>query len=170
MSPPAGSTHTGAHAPGLGRRLACLCYEGVLLFGVVMAAGLLYAGITDQRHALEGKLGLRLWLLIILGVYFVWLWSHGGQTLAMKTWRLRVVGSLGVPPSAGRACARYLFSWLWFLPALAVVDLAGLRGAWPTAAALAAGALAYALTSYAHPSRRLPHEWLSGTRLVAALA
>jgi len=157
-------------APGLVRRLACLVYEGLLLAGVVMAAGLAYAGMTDQRHALQGTPGLRLWIFVVCGAYFVWLWSHGGQTLAMKTWRLRVVTAAGHAPSAARAFTRYLFGWLWFLPALAFVDLSGLRGGWPTAAALAAGMLGYAMLAWLHPSRRLPHEWISGTRLVGAPA
>lgn len=153
--------------PSLARRLACLVYEGVLLTGIVMIAGLVYAGVTDQRHALQGTPGLRLWIFVVCAAYFVWLWSHGGQTLAMKTWRLRVVTAQGVAPGVARAFTRYLFGWLWFLPALAFVDFTGLRGGWPTVAAVATGMLGYAMLAWLHPSRRLPHEWISGTRLVS---
>lgn len=71
-------------APGLWRRMACFIYEGVLLFGVVMIAGYLYSTLTQQRHALQGQVGLRSFLFLVLGIYFVWFWSHGGQTVAMK--------------------------------------------------------------------------------------
>ncbi|MBC7939239.1 MAG: RDD family protein, partial [Chitinophagaceae bacterium] len=77
-------------APGLMRRLACFVYEGVLLFGVVMLAGLLYGVLTDQRHALVGSTGLQVFVFLVLGLYFVWFWSRHGQTLAMRTWHLRV--------------------------------------------------------------------------------
>ena len=84
-------------APGLGRRLAALIYEGLLLFGVLMVAGWLYGGLTQQRHALVGRFGLQVFLFLVLAVYFVWFWTHGGQTVALKAWRLRVVAAMPTP-------------------------------------------------------------------------
>jgi uncharacterized RDD family membrane protein YckC len=104
--------------PSLKRRLACFIYEGVLLFGVVMAAGFVYSTITQQRHALVGTTGLQVVIFLVLGLYFVRAWSRGGQTLAMQTWQIRLVLQDGSPVPRGRAIARYLLSWLWFLPAL----------------------------------------------------
>ena len=60
-----------APTPGVARRLACFLYEGVLLFGVVMIAGLAYGVITQQRHALAGSTGLQIVLVLVLGAYFV---------------------------------------------------------------------------------------------------
>jgi uncharacterized RDD family membrane protein YckC len=82
-APPA----AGLAAPGLRRRLACFVYEGVLLFGVVMVAGLVYGIATGQRHALVGTTGLQVFTFVVLGCYFVFLWSRSGQTLAMQTWQ-----------------------------------------------------------------------------------
>ena len=115
-------------APGLARRLAAFVYEGVLLFGVVMIAGLVYSGLTQQRHALQGRIGLMLFLFVVLGVYFSWFWSRGGQTVAMKAWHIRLLSANGSPVSRARAAARYVLSWLWFLPATAAVYSAGLHG------------------------------------------
>jgi hypothetical protein len=90
--------------PGLRRRLACFLYEGVLLFGVVMIAGLLYGLVTRQQHALVGLHGLQAFLSLVLGVYFVVFWSRSGQTLAMQTWHIRLVSSAcRVPLPAGLA-------------------------------------------------------------------
>ena len=72
-----------AAPPSLRRRLAAFIYEGVLLFGVLMLAGLAYGVVTQQRHALVGLHGLQVFVFIVLGVYFGWFWSHGGQTLAL---------------------------------------------------------------------------------------
>lgn len=152
--------------PGIGRRLASLLYEGVLLFGVLMAAGLIYSLTTQQRHALHGTLGLQFFLFLVLGVYFVSCWSLGGQTLAMKTWRIRVVGSDGTPVSPGRAVARYVASWLWFLPALATVRLAGLGSGWMLTLSLLVGIVTYAALARFHPERQFPHDALCGTRLI----
>jgi uncharacterized RDD family membrane protein YckC len=63
------------------------------------------------------------WLNVIaaLGLYFVWLWHRNGQTLAMQTWRIRVVTVTdGQPPSVQRALVRYLLAWP------SVVSIAGL--------------------------------------------
>ncbi len=157
---------TARPAPPLVRRLLCLLYEGVLLFGVVMLAGLFYAGVTQQRHALQGQWGLRFFLVIVLGVYFIGFWTRGGQTLAMKTWHIRLVGGDGQALAPAQAGLRYLLSWLWFMPALAVVYFSGLTGTATIAVSVFAGVLAYAALAWLHPSRQFWHDIVSGTRLV----
>jgi uncharacterized RDD family membrane protein YckC len=46
-----------------------------------------------------------------MGIYFIWYWRHGGQTLAMQTWKLKLVGADGNPASLGQLCLRYFLSW-----------------------------------------------------------
>ncbi|WP_284616960.1 RDD family protein [Aquabacterium humicola] len=151
--------------PGLARRLACFVYEGVLLFGVVMIAGYLYSSLTQQRHALEGKAGLQAFLFVILAIYFTWFWSHGGQTVAMKAWHIRLVDAAGRPVGQLRAFARYVASWLWFLPSLALVYQAGLKGS-AVFGVMAFGVLAYAALAWLRPDRQFWHDALCGTRLI----
>lgn len=153
-------------APSLKRRLACFLYEGVLLFGVVMAAGFVYGTLTNQRHALQGTHGLQFVLFLILGLYFVGFWSRTGQTLAMQTWQIRLVGPDGQRVSRGRATLRYLLSWLWFLPALALVALSGLKGSGPVFITMTAGVLAYAGLTWLRRDRQYWHDAICGTRLV----
>lgn len=153
-------------APGLRRRLACFLYEGVLLFGVVMIAGLLYGVITQQRHALQGSTGLQAFLLLVLGGYFVLFWSLSGQTLAMVTWHIRLVMADGQRVRWHRAVLRYVLAWVWFLPALAVVHLSGLQGGWATFGVVLVGVLAYAVLTRLRPDRQYWHDVVCGTRLV----
>lgn len=168
--PPATSGGADLSAPlpraGLGRRMACFVYEGVLLFGVLMTAGFLYAGVTDQRNAMLGRHGLQAFLFVVLGLYFTWFWSHGGQTVAMKAWRIRLVGADGEPVSPARAASRYVSSWLWFAPALASLWLGGLAGGGPIFGALACGVVAYAALTWLQPDRQFWHDALCRTRLV----
>lgn len=156
-----------APPPGAAQRLGCFMYEGVLLFGVVVIAGLAWSWATQQRHALEGQHGLQAFLFLVIGAYFVWFWTHGGQTLAMKTWHIRLVARDGGPVSPARALCRYLLAWLWFMPALATVWLSGLRGGLATFGVVLAGVLVYGALARAHPSRQVLHDVLCGTRLVA---
>ncbi len=152
--------------PRLSRRLACLVYEGVLLFGVVMAAGLVYGVATQQRHALIGAQGLRAFLLVILGMYFVYFWCRSGQTLAMQTWRIRLVTQEGSPLRPVRALCRYVLAWMWFLPALLTLSFSGTKGAAPILASLLAGMLGYAALVWLHPDRQYWHDVVCKTRLV----
>jgi uncharacterized RDD family membrane protein YckC len=152
--------------PGLHRRLACFVYEGVLLFGVLMVTGLVYGMLTQQRHALVGMHGLQVFVFLVLGTYFSWFWSHGGQTVAMKTWHIRLLTKDGQPVPAARAALRYVLSWLWFLPALVGSYLAGLRSGAGIALAVTIGVLGYAALSRLNPQRQYWHDRLCGTRLV----
>jgi uncharacterized RDD family membrane protein YckC len=153
-------------APSLRRRLACFLYEGTLLFGVVMIAGLVWGVATQQRHALQGQTGLQAFLFALLGLYFIWLWTHGGQTLAMQTWHIRLVTRSGHPVRWPRALARYLLAWLWFLPALLALQWTGLKGGWTAFGMLLAGVLVYAALARLHPERQFWHDAVCGTRLV----
>jgi uncharacterized RDD family membrane protein YckC len=155
-------------APSLRRRLACFVYEGVLLFGVLMIAGYLFSSLSQQRHALSNRHGLQAFLFVILGIYFVWFWSHGGQTVAMKAWRIRLVDRAGRPVSQARAFARYVLSWLWFVPAWLATYLLATPGTGAIFGAMFAGVMVWALLSRLHPTRQFLHDLLSGTRLITA--
>jgi uncharacterized RDD family membrane protein YckC len=143
-----------------------MVYEAVLLFGVVMAAGLLYASVTQQRHALQGSTGLQAFLFAVLGLYFVGFWSTSGQTLAMKTWHIRLQLPDGRVPSRRRAVARYLASWLWFLPALASAHAAGVQSMAGFTTIVAAGMATYAVLARLRPDRQWLHDVVCGTSLV----
>ena len=154
--------------PSLRRRMAAFVYEGVLLFGVLMAAGLAFATLTQQRHALQNREAGMAFLFVVLGLYFVWFWSHSGQTLAMKTWLIRLVTVDGHPVSTRRALARYFSSYVWFLPPLAAASLIGLPrlGNGGVAVLLLLWIAGYAAATLLHPGRQFWHDVLCGTRIV----
>lgn len=154
-------------APGLGRRMACWLYEGMLLFAVVFVAGWLFSTLGQMRNAMDERRHLlQAFLFIVFGIYFSWFWSRG-QTLAMKTWHIRIVDHAGQPISQARALLRYLFGWLWFLPPLVAAWVWGLGGV--EVAVLCCGWIAiWALLSRFHAQRQFVHDALAGTRLVDA--
>jgi uncharacterized RDD family membrane protein YckC len=151
--------------PSLRRRMACWLYEGMLLFAVVFIAGWLFSTIGQMRNAMDARRELlQAFLFIILGVYFVWFW-HRGQTLAMKTWHIRVVSTANTPVSQGRALLRYIASWLWFLPPLAALLTFKPTGG-DMALVVIGWIVIYALLSRFHPSGQFLHDALAGTRLI----
>lgn len=152
-------------APSLARRMACWLYEGLLVCGVLFIAGYLIGTLSQTRNAMSNRHALQAFLFVVLGIYFVWFWSMG-QTLAMKTWHIRVVDRFGKPITQGRALLRYVFCWVWFLPALAA--LAAFE---PTAAqgsvAVIGWIAIWAALSRLHPQHQFWHDALAGTRLVS---
>jgi len=159
--------HTILQAPRLLIRMAAFTYEGVLMFGVLMVSGYLYSSLTQQRHALVGKAGLQAFLFVILGIYFTWFWSRGGQTVAMKAWHVRLVDVHGQAVSQARALARYLLCWLWFLPAQACLMLYGLHSGPALFGGMFAGVVAYASLVFLRPDRQFWHDAVCGTRLIS---
>jgi uncharacterized RDD family membrane protein YckC len=155
-------------APPLRRRLACFLYEGVLLFGVTFTVALVYSVAVNQQHALQGRLGLAAVLFVVAGVYFVWLWTRSGQTLAMQTWHIRLLTGSGQPLGMGRAIARFACSWVWFVPPLfAAWQLGYTRSGGLVFMAIAGWILFYAALSFLHPRRQYWHDALCGTQLVS---
>ena len=163
---PAAAAEPPLMAPKLSRRMACWMYEGLLMFGVVFISGYLFSALTQTRNAMDNRHALQAFLFVVFGIYFTWLWAKG-QTLAMKTWHIRIVDRLGHPVSQGRALARYCLSWLWFLPPLALLAPFQLKGG-ETVVLLAGWVIIWALLSRFHPLRQFPHDVLAGTRLVSA--
>ena len=162
-------SHTSSALPtaGLTVRLAAMVYEAVLLLSVVFAIG--YALLVSlqwsyplpptERFLLQGT------LFLIIGAYFVVSWAQTGQTLALKAWRLKVVDFEGRSPRRGRAIARYLLAWHFWLPGLAVAAVFQLSVG-GTLAALAVTFGLLLIPALIDPQRRLLHDRLTGTRVV----
>lgn len=143
--------HTTAPAmgsyPSFPRRIASLCYECFLVSGVLAFAFLLpHALIGYFLHRLATPPILWAHLFVVLLVYFVGFWSCRGQTLAMRTWRIRLTRRDGGAVTPLRALGRYLLCW----PSLGCGGLG----------------LLWALVD---PERQFLHDRIAGTRLVHAV-
>ena len=108
--------------PGLLRRLAALFYDAFLVAGLVVAAfTLVYLplamglGIENlEEHPLVRHL-MTAWILFVGVGFHLWFWTHGGQTLGMRAWRLKLVSAAGGPVTLKQALVRYgvaVLSWL----------------------------------------------------------
>ena len=135
---------TSAGHPNILPRLACLFYDTVLVFGVLVFALLLpHILIGAFLHRTATPIALWAHLFLVLLVYFVGFWTYRGQTLAMRTWHLRLQGRNGSPPRLARALLRYLLCW----PS---IGLFGIGFFW----------------ALLDPERQFLHDRLAGTRIV----
>jgi uncharacterized RDD family membrane protein YckC len=166
LPPP--NTPARLQAAPLLRRMAAFTYEGVLVFGLLFATGLVYAVTVRQTSGIEHRPGLHAACFLVLGLYFAGLWWRGGQTLAMKTWHLRVVSATGEPLTPRRALARYLASWVWVLPPLALASALPRPDLAADLAIPVAWIVAYALSALLHPRRQFWHDALCDTAVVHA--
>jgi len=103
---------------GLFRRLMAMLYDLFLLLSVLLFASalalLVTRGTLNYHHPL-----FRSYLFIICFSFYAWFWIHGGQTLGMRAWRLRVQRLDGKPITLWQALLRFLSA----IPSLAVFGL-----------------------------------------------
>ncbi|HXF66424.1 MAG TPA: RDD family protein [Burkholderiales bacterium] len=132
-----------AACAGLARRAFALGYEALLLGAVLLAGSLPFVLFAQGADRIALRPLFQLYLVALAGLYFVWQWLRGGQTLAMKTWRMRLVTRSGGALDLRHALARYVF-------ALAGTLLFGLGFVW-------------ALLDREH---QFLHDRLAGTRIV----
>ncbi len=87
-----------------------MAYESLVVLAILLVASFAFTGAATSR--LEGPVRhlFQAYLVLVLGLYFVWCWRRGGQTLPMKAWKLRVVRRDGAPLDTARAVLRYLLA------------------------------------------------------------
>src|SRR4051812_17235404 len=92
-------------------RLLGIFYEGLLITGILFIATYLFLAVFNQAQVGWKHYFFQGYLFFIMGIYFIYFWSYGRQTLAMKTWRLSLVSTAGLPLNYKQAFYRYLSSW-----------------------------------------------------------
>jgi uncharacterized RDD family membrane protein YckC len=152
--------------PTLKRRLICLVYDTFLMVAVAAFGMFVFLFLAQKLNDTVIYYGRVATLVGVLGAYYIHAWTGSGFTLAMKTWRIKIVmlGHAKVPFKA--ALVRYVLAWGWILPALAVSYFAHLSHK-QTGVAVAVGIVAWALTAFLDKDRQFLHDKLAGTRLIS---
>ena len=99
----------------LKRRLVSMFYESLLVVALLLVAGFAYIPIFGGIHGPFQKAVFQLYLLGVMLFYFVTFWRRGGQTLAMKTWHIRLTRADGSPLSTALCVSRFILAMLGFL-------------------------------------------------------
>ncbi len=168
MTPAGGAGTPSCTAAPLVRRLAAMVYEGLVVVAILLIASFPFAGAATGRLQGVTQHLFQCYLFLVVGLYFVWCWRRGGQTLPMKAWKLRVVDAHGAPLATSRAILRYVVAAL-ALGSSAVAAIVLLRYPRELAAWLAlAPGLATILWSAVDRDRQFLHDRLAGTRIVRA--
>ncbi len=132
-----------AQSPSARRRLASLLYESLVVFSILLIGFLIPQIVLSGFGMTMPPKALWMHVFILLMAYFVWCWVNGGQTLPMKTWKLKIVDRSGAAVRPSQAILRYL-------------------AAWPSVLFLGAG-LFWALIDKDH---QFLHDRIAGTRII----
>ena len=98
------------------RRIAALFYDALLLAGLVMVLTLVLVMVRGGDAIPPGSWWFGMVLLGVNFLFFGYPWTHGGQTLGARAWRLRVTAMDGGGLDWRQAALRYLAAWLLLLP------------------------------------------------------
>lgn len=121
-----------AQSAPLAKRLIGVVYELLLMIAILMVSGGVYqaiagvAGVPPQALSQHSgwQSGLFVWVTLILFLYYSFCWTRSGQTLPMKTWKMRLVSEQNQPISLHQAQWRF-FSLMCFVLPLGPVWMLG---------------------------------------------
>lgn len=97
--------------PSFRRRLVSLLYESLVVFSILLIGFLMPEIVLSGFGMMISPKLMWVHVVLLLMAYFVWCWLNGGQTLPMKTWKLRVVNADGRPLRPLQAVFRYCLAW-----------------------------------------------------------
>jgi len=111
-------TPESSRAAALWRRLAAAAYDLLLVLALLMVLTGLAIFARGGAAIDPGSIWFQLLLVSAWWLYFAWSWTHGGQTIGMRAWRLvlhseRDDNAIGW----GQAGVRFLAACLSTLPA-----------------------------------------------------
>ena len=72
------------------RRFAAIFYDCLLLASVLFFATLVMFPFTGGNAISNDNIPYKVYLLSLCYLYFSWQWMHGGQTLGMRAWKIRL--------------------------------------------------------------------------------
>ena len=89
------------------RLFAACVYELLLLVALWMLSTWMFVGLFGDATSHYKRTFLQLFLWLVTGAYFVWCWTKTGQTLATKTWKIKLVNQQNVNLNKQQAIIRY---------------------------------------------------------------
>ena len=143
-------------------------YEFLLILALLLIAAFPLSGLKGATLGGTPHYLAQAYFAFVAAVYFTWFWRRGGQTLAMKTWRIRVIANDGQPLSLARALTRLGTASFFYVPAVAGVVLLFFPNRISPVIAMWAFLPMVATILWARfdADRQFLHDRMAGTRLI----
>ena len=101
-----------------------MLYDSIVLLGILMFAVALivlpYQVLLGTAYPHDGPLHriiVQIVLVLTLAGFFLYFWTHGGQTLGARAWRFRLLRDDGADLDRSDALSRLLWATAFFGPA-----------------------------------------------------
>lgn len=107
--------------PTIIKRLLAAFYDSLLILASLFFATLLTLPFTKGEIAAENNIYMSFYLFAVIIIFYGWFWTHGGQTLGMRTWKQQLISINGKPVSWQQSSLRVLSgapAWILFLISL----------------------------------------------------
>lgn len=102
--------------PTLFRHLAIIVYDLLLLLAILLLAGAVAVIFNGGEAIGEGNPFFLLYLLAVSFFFYGWFWTHGGQTLGMRSWKVYLFSNDGSPITWYQASVRFITAFISFIP------------------------------------------------------
>ena len=96
--------------------MAALCYDALLLLALLAVLTALLIGLRGGAAIPPQTWWFQGLVIGICTLFYSWFWTHGGQTLGMRAWRLHVRRADGRPVDWPAALARFAYAFVAWLP------------------------------------------------------
>jgi len=97
------------------RLLAVMMYDSMLLVSVLLVAAAVAVALNGGEAIGANNPFFFVYLLGVAFIFYGWFWTHGGQTLGMRAWRIYLISGQNTGINWQQAFLRFmvgLFSWL----------------------------------------------------------
>jgi len=94
------------------RRLAAFLYDCLLLIAIFFIIATLAIALNDGQ-AVQHPL-FYVALLLVAFLFFDWFWRHGGQTLGMRAWRIKLVATNDEKVTFKQSAIRFIIALALF--------------------------------------------------------
>jgi len=98
------------------RRLLASFYDVLLLLGILFAVSACAVAINKGVAVTHPAYYLSLFLTAF--VFYGWFWTHDGQTLGMRTWKIKIISDKGDKVSWKQSAIRFTSALVVSLPAI----------------------------------------------------
>lgn len=108
------------------RRAAAMSYDGLLLIAVLAIATGIAVSLTGNESISAGNPLFTSYLFIVCFAFFAWFWTHGGQTLGMRAWKIRLQRFDGSSITLWQALLRFITglpAWLSVMLGIVIIIL-----------------------------------------------
>ena len=109
------------------KRLLAMFYDSFLLIAVLFLAMAVMLLVFGGYQFQAGNPLMTVYLLVVSFVFFGWFWTHGGQTLGMRAWKLRVQQPAGETITWRQVAIRFITALpAWFVLFIGIALVSGI--------------------------------------------